>query len=93
MRRRELRRRDFISFLGGAAAVPYVCWPLNARAQQPALPTIGYLSPGRCCPGGGELIVAFRRGLSEVGYVEGKSVEIEFRYADGQYDRLPRASG
>src|SRR5215831_1924701 len=89
MRRRELRRRDFISFLGGAAAVPYVCWPLNARAQQPALPTIGYLSPGRCCPGGGELIVAFRRGLSEVGYVEGKSVEIEFRYADGQYDRLP----
>jgi putative ABC transport system substrate-binding protein len=89
MRRRELRRRDFISFCGGAAAVPYVCWPLNARAQQLALPTIGYLSPGRCCPGGGELIAAFRRGLSEVGYVEGKSVEIEFRYADGQYDRLP----
>jgi putative ABC transport system substrate-binding protein len=88
MRRHALRRRDFITLLGGAAAVPYVCSPLSARAQQRALPAIGFLSPG-AMSGGGGLIAAFRRGLSQVGYVEGKNVEIEFRYADGQYDRLP----
>src|SRR5882757_3323447 len=88
MRRRKLRRRDFISLLSGTATVPHICWPLSARAQQRALPAIGFLSPGAMSSASG-LIAAFRRGLSEVGYVEGKNVEIEFRYADGQYDRLP----
>ena len=83
-----MRRREFIAGLGGAAAVPHVCWPLSAHAQQRALPAIGFLSPGAMSSASG-LIPAFRRGLSEVGYVEGKNVEIEFRYADGQYDQLP----
>jgi putative tryptophan/tyrosine transport system substrate-binding protein len=83
-----MRRREFIAGLGGAAAVSHVCWPLSAHAQQRALPAIGFLSPGAMSSASG-LIAAFRRGLSEVGYVEGKNVEIEFRYADGQYDQLP----
>jgi putative tryptophan/tyrosine transport system substrate-binding protein len=78
-----MRRREFIAGLGGAAA-----WPLAARAQQPALPMIGYLNPGS-----GEsrrdIIAAFRRGLAETGYIEGRNILIEFRHAEGQYDRLP----
>ena len=79
-----MRRRDFIILLGGAAAAS----SLAARAQQPAVPAIGFLSSVSASNYARE-VAAFRRGLSEAGYTEGRSVAIEYRWAEGQYDRLP----
>src|SRR5262245_53112392 len=78
-----MRRRDFIASLGGAAT-----WPLAARAQQPAMPVVGFLNP-TAPEARRELIAAFHQGLAETGYVEGRNLAIEYRWAKGQNDRLP----
>jgi putative ABC transport system substrate-binding protein len=78
-----MRRREAISLLGGAVA-----WPLAARAQQPAMPVVGFFH-ATTAEANRENVVAFREGLSRTGYIEGQNVAIEFRWAEGQYDRLP----
>jgi putative tryptophan/tyrosine transport system substrate-binding protein len=78
-----MRRRNFIALLGGATT-----WPILARAQQPEMPMIGCLNSAAAAPIA-HLLAAFRRGLSETGYIEGQNVAIEYRLAEGQYDRLP----
>jgi len=80
----HIERRKFLATLGGAAAA----WPLAARAQQPAMPVIGLLS-GRSPKDSVANVIAFKRGLGELGYFDGQNVEIDFRWALGHYDQLP----
>ena len=79
-----MKRRKFIALLGGSA----VAWPLDARAQQPTIPVIGFLS-SRSPKESASAVAAFRQVLTEAGYVEGQNLDIAFRWAEGQYDRLP----
>src|SRR5437868_4425372 len=81
-----MRRRDFLGALGGAAVA---AWPVVARAQRGAIKTIGWLSPRSADPTEKSGLAAFRAGLAQAGYVEGSNLLIEYRWADGQYERLP----
>jgi putative ABC transport system substrate-binding protein len=83
-----MRRRDFIGALGSAAAV----WPLAARAQQSVIPVVGFLS-GRSPAESAGVVAAFRKGLAEAGYAERQNVTVDFRWAEGQFDRLPTLAG
>jgi hypothetical protein len=80
----DLRRRQFITLLGGAAA-----WPLTARPQQPAMPAVGFLLGGSLTDVPMDRVTAFHEGLKEAGFVEGQNVAIEYRSAEHQTDRLP----
>src|SRR5262249_35631534 len=79
----RVKRREFISLLGGAAG-----WPLAARAQQPTIPVVGFMhsaSPGPYEP----YVAGFRQGLTELGYVEGRNLPLDYRWAEGHFERLP----
>jgi hypothetical protein len=82
-----MKRREFITLLGGAA----VAWPFAAHAQQPAIPMVGFLGTASPRPFA-HLVAGFRRGLQETGFIEGRSVVIEYRWAEGQYDRVPASA-
>jgi putative ABC transport system substrate-binding protein len=88
MRLNNLRRRDFVAYLCGAAAA----WPVAARAQQPAMPVIGFLR-STTANGSAHLVAAFLQGLKVGGFVDGQNVAIEYRWADDQSDRLPALAG
>ena len=83
-----MRRREFITLLGGAA----LAWPHAARAQKPAIPVVGYLS-GTSPNDSIDILADFRRGLAETGYVEGRNLAIEYRWLEGRYDRIPMMLG
>src|SRR5262249_28130508 len=84
---RMIRRREFISLLGGAAASSL--WPLPARTQQPAAPVVGFINSGAANTVEAARLTAFRKGLNESGYVEGRNVAVEYHWLGGHYERLP----
>src|SRR6266550_964020 len=79
----QLKRREFITLMGGAAA-----WPLSAHAQQPAMPVIGYLSTGTPQTDAEPYLIPFRQGLNALGYIEDRNVAIEYRWAEFKNERL-----
>src|SRR5215475_11149661 len=83
-----MKRREFITLIGGAAAIPSLLWPRAARAQQPTIPIVGYLHSDSPQTVAG-LLAAFREGLSETGYIEGQNVAIEYRWAGNDLSRIP----
>src|SRR5262249_46847432 len=83
-RHRAVKRRDFITLLGGAAAA----WPLAARGQQAVMPVVGFVYPGVPELSAG-IVAAFRKGLNETGFIEGRNVTVEFRFAYNDNARLP----
>jgi putative tryptophan/tyrosine transport system substrate-binding protein len=81
----NIARRKFVATLGGAA----FAWPLAARAQQPAMPVVGFMNINTSAESVPDLVAAFRQGLKEIGFVEGQNVAVEYRWAQGHYDRFP----